>query len=148
MRLITTMAVSLMLSGCVGVATVTSADGYYAAPRFALSSEAGSVFEYNDVSLPWPYTKKVVSDKWGAPNSKLLQSDGKEVWVYSKKGLAWRGAVVWVGIPILPMMLPLGDEHVALIFEGDELASAESSEAKWSFCGYAISDESAAFTCE
>lgn len=59
-------------------------------------------------------------------------SSGREVWIYPKEGARWVGPVFLVIIPI-PVLLPVGQNYVAVVFEdGKPLTWARhSTDIKW-----------------
>ena len=59
-------------------------------------------------------------------------SSGREAWIYPKEGARWVGPVFLVIIPI-PVLLPVGQNYVAVVFEdGKPLTWARhSTDIKW-----------------
>ncbi|MDQ2770113.1 MAG: hypothetical protein M3Y54_06395 [Bacteroidota bacterium] len=73
---------------------------------------------------------------WGEPRRKEVVGL-QQHWRYRVDELAWRGAQVWLIVPV-PLLLPVGHKHVTLTFEGDHLQAYTMDDARERFFGYFI----------
>lgn len=73
---------------------------------------------------------------WGEPRRK--EAAGlQQRWLYRAGELAWRGAQVWVIVPV-PLLLPVGHKKVTLTFEGGQLQGYTIDDARERFFGVFI----------
>ena len=63
-------------------------------------------------------------EPWGPPDEREQLEDGSEVCTYHA-GLRWAGAVLFFWIP-LPLMIPVGWEHVSFTIRDGRIVSARS----------------------
>jgi len=61
-------------------------------------------------------TRDDILAKWGKPKRKYTEND-REYWAYNHS-LAWRGAVVWIIVPI-PLLVPAGFNETVVEFDGN-----------------------------
>jgi hypothetical protein len=66
-----------------------------------------------------------LDELWGSPKSDSIADDQRLI-VYDRK-LAWRGLVIFVGLPI-PLLVPLGHVEAKFYFRNEHLVRVESSE--------------------
>jgi hypothetical protein len=79
-----------------------------------------------------PSSQAQFRNAWGEPKKKGVK-DGQEYWVYND-GLAWRGLVIFVIIPI-PLLAPVGHNEVTLHFEHEKLTRIDH---EYGYGSYAI----------
>ena len=73
---------------------------------------------------------------WGEPRRKTVVGL-QQRWQYRADELAWRGAQIWLIIPV-PLLLPVGYKKVTLTFEEDQLQGYTMDDARERFFGVFI----------
>ncbi|UOE35007.1 hypothetical protein MTP16_04990 [Hymenobacter monticola] len=71
---------------------------------------------------------------WGEPRRKVVE-DTREYWLYRSEDLTWRGAEIFVIIP-LPLLIPVGHKRIVLEFDHNQLISYTISHARQRHFGY------------
>ncbi|MBU6141424.1 MAG: hypothetical protein KGP29_07740 [Proteobacteria bacterium] len=56
---------------------------------------------------------------WGKPDG-IKTVDGLEYWAYKRES-AWSGIWINVGIPLVPLMLPVGTRNDVIVFRGNKI---------------------------
>ena len=94
---------TLLLSGCVGIAVGTYGKKELARTDFGLAKERNQLsFEKRDI----PYTEGEITEYWGEPDSVGDFGECK-VLTYAD-GISWAGAGAVVGIVPVPFVVPTG----------------------------------------
>ena len=144
------LSMTFLVSGCVGLVSLTRTEREtYPKRAFGMyCPDLANIGEFrlcstSDAAL---VTKESVLARWGEPKTRDIR-EGKEFLLYND-GLAWRGLVVMVIVPI-PLMLPVGRNEVTLVFLNGRLVEVAKEGAGSSFgaaCGYFSAAKG--FTCE
>lgn len=114
---------ALSCSGCVGL--VVHGNEQHRAENPILSLERARYLGADGVPPIFPVpTKSQVLAAWGQPDRVETFGIGRERWIY-RAGIRWNGLVVFLLIPI-PLLVPVGSDHLALEFAGDALVAAET----------------------
>ena len=145
LRLAITAGMAICLSGCVGAGIVTgqviswdASDGLPTGlcPSKSERSIVGCSFRrFNEFSyLIDEVTPEKLLNWWGTPKSDSVVND-KRVIVYDRS-LAWRGAVMFLIIPV-PLLIPLGHDEATFSFSNEHLVHVEYVENRLSaaVCG-------------
>lgn len=79
-----------------------------------------------------PPTKNDVTKRFGKA-SEILNINNREIWSY-RDNLAWRGFIPVLIIPI-PLLIPVGFNHLEFGFEGDTVSSYAIERGEGGYCG-------------
>ena len=115
MRILVSLYIVILLSGCVGImnkySTGLDKDNTY------LEFEE----KYPFISLEMD--KSSVENLWGKPDTVKTLNNGNEVWAYPYK-TSWKGSYLWAIIMPLPIIiLPVGDLNFLVEFEDDNIVT-------------------------
>jgi hypothetical protein len=115
----------LALSGCIGAGIVTQGvsswnigDNGFSAPCPGEKAET-TLCSQDKVRQMTP---EIIAETWGVPKRDYV-TNGQRLLVYNV-GIAWRGIVIFIGIPI-PLLLPLGHNEATLYFQDGHLVKFE-----------------------
>lgn len=125
-NLIPLFALIFSLTGCVGMGTFENrSPGTYV---------SGSGDRYEVVNGHRLKDEEEFIRTWGQPISRRAGSFGDEELIY-RGGLAWRGAVLWMIVPI-PLVAPTGHNEVVAMFHPDgELVGVFENSAEYNYYG-------------
>ncbi len=145
------VSIILMASGCVGAGTVTGNRLH------VLTNPDEHGYGFCPLRSPKAITncsmaqaKTITPEKlfalWGPPKSDKIVNGYREI-VYNRD-LKWRGAVIFVIIPI-PLLVPVGHNEFTFLYKEDEPVSVQYNDnlgGKSTGCGF-FSERPGGFDC-
>ena len=124
MRLLILTMVTLYLTGCVGVMTLTTTGK--TTKRYSehdYNCPSGNLGHFSRCGINREPSISEFISLWGEPKTQETK-DGREMLIYNEN-LAWRGLVVFALIPI-PLLIPAGHNEISLEFDHDKLVQSTS----------------------
>jgi len=124
----TALSVAALLSGCagIGVGVLGNAEATVTNPR--ISFVRG---ELHRTGRPVPWTKaEDLLKYWGPPDRIKRAGARTEMWTYDA-GPRWNGIGLLVAIVPIPLMLPVGTNHIEFHIQDDWVMSAAALEHEW-----------------
>lgn len=120
-RLLVLSALTPLLTACVGAGVISSQTG---TPKHAAlaKSRGNIVFLAPNASAP-TVNKATVRQGWGEPDR--IEPRGElERWIYNKD-VTWAGVLLFAVIVPIPLLVPVGHDHLAIDFRNDFLVNIE-----------------------
>ncbi len=122
-RLLFLGALAPLLAACVGVGVISSHTG--TPQNVTLAKSRGNiVIVPPKTSIPL-MTKEAVRKGWGEPD-KIEHHGELERWIYNKD-LTWSGVLVFAVFIPIPLLVPVGHDHLAIDFRNEFLANIETT---------------------
>ena len=112
----------VLCSGCVGFETYGDIQPRREPPYVSLNCPSAGTAFANKICPP--ITKAEVLAHLGKPTRTEGTSGAKERWVYETDN-RWKGAVIYLVILPIPLMLPIGSSFRAIEYSGDSAVATE-----------------------
>lgn len=129
MRTLIFFALTIMLSGCVGISAIktTKTDKH-----IELSPYVGYLYCCDDNN----YAKSDVISLWGEPDEILIEKNAQH-WIYNRER-AFNGLIFWAVLIPIPLVIPTGYRTTRLIFEEDTISKIiyEDTKLPTISCGF------------
>ncbi len=139
MRFVTALAVAALIgmtcAGCMmlGMTTVGTSRGEVLNPSPYVSRSGERVVRSK--VRPEPMSADQLLEAWGDPDSRRQLPEGAEEWRYTGWP-RWAGVMFIVVVVPVPLVVPVGLEHVTFVIEDELVVSASSANTELGFkCG-------------
>lgn len=120
-----------LLTGCVvGISVLGVSQGEVRHPWRGESWDVTRVYSSEPFSEPAPSAQLLHAR--GEPDARRILPDDTEEWIY-RDGFLWRGVILHLVILPLPLMVPVGREHVTFIVDDGLIVGARSSTTAYGF---------------
>ena len=124
----------LLLTSCVGINVQKKT---FFTPKWIKLSETRGVLSRGIPNQEF-YNITDVIELWGEADKIETTQKGKKLIYF--RGLNWKGAIVYIGIPVAPLIFPFGRNKTILTFENNQLIDATQNYNRNSFYGCAYFD--------
>lgn len=126
------LAVALAASGCVGIGVAGTDREVHDSATWG----TGAADTQRRLPQAIPESAEALRTRRGAPDDIERVREGVEAWTYDD-GLRLGGVVLFVVIP-LPLVVPIGEEHVTYTVENGEVTRTEYVRQRWrgAACGF------------
>lgn len=125
LRAVSSAAVLLVLTGCVGFGVLHEKTHRYEA--CSIRSRVGSVSNADEGEITH---KTEPARRWGRPEDIERNRYGQQIWVYPN-GSAWYGIMPMFIIPI-PLVFPVGDNYTYITIANNRVQSCRQEYTSWS----------------
>ncbi|MBS0370943.1 MAG: hypothetical protein JSS57_17305 [Proteobacteria bacterium] len=131
-RLLLLAALTPLLTACVGAGVISSQTE--TPKRATLAKSRGNIVLLAPNTSAPTTDKTAVRKGWGEPDR--IEPRGElERWIYNKD-VAWTGVLLFAVIVPIPLLVPVGHDHLAIDFRNDVLVNIEArgQESRLAFC--------------
>jgi hypothetical protein len=139
LQVVTAIAASMALQGCVGVGAWTLGSRSESSDRPHIDQTRGSVNLHKKTEGTLT-TASALREQWGEPDRVVVDDDGgSSEWIYKTNGFRWSGLVLYVVIIPLPAMIPTGSQYVSVLVHNERVERVTLTD--WAFkagvyCGF------------
>lgn len=140
-KFLTVTVLLLLLSGCgIGITFIGDKQRTYEHPNIAVLKTRGhTVHGFNFPRDPRMIeTVKEIKEYWGEPDKRLQLDDNTEQWEYGLDSFRWHGAILWILLIPIPMVIPVGHDYSALFIHNGQVVSVTDVRSGSSdfYCGF------------